>query len=374
MKGFGSIFPALAFVLAALLTAGAGPASAAEPSEKLRELQNEAAQLYQAGSYGQALPAAKQALAQAVAGIRAGQRAGRHPDLQRWPGGGGSRGLCRGGTPIFGKRAHPGDRVWPGQRGRRQCAWSALGTRSSNRAGLPRRKRYFLRELKIWRDLQLGEHAVSATAYSGLGAVNLARGDYNAALANYRKAVQQLTSQTAAQAVARSVIEAGIKEHRDIFIGLGRAAAGLRRQAGADEPALMEESFAAGQRAWATSAASALAKMTARLKAGETELGRAVRHLDTLNERILDLHQQDMSALTARYAIQQADPAYRETLDAFRAVSLAHSKDNAPIMKRQRELRRTPAGAFMKRCAGGQRAAGCEASERERNAISRGTG
>ncbi len=230
---------------------------------------------------------------------------------------------------------------------------------------------HFSRELKIWGDL-LGEDATSAGAYAGLGAVNLARRDFGAALANYREAVHRLTSRTAEQAVGRSVLEAGIKGHREIFIGLGRAAAALRLQPGADEPRLMEESFAAGQRAWATSAASALAKMTARLKASETEIGRAVRHLDTLNERILALHRQDTSALTARYAIQQADPAYREALDALRAVSLARSKDNAPVMKRQREL----AGrlqALLKRCAAAS-APGCEASERERNAISKELG
>ena len=218
----------------------------------------------------------------------------------------------------------------------------------------------------------MGDDTISSGAYAGLGAVNLARGDFGAALANYRKAVHSLTSRTAEQAVGRSVLEAGIKEHREIFIGLGRAAAALRLQPGADEPGLMEESFSAGQRAWATSAASALAKMTARLKAGETEIGRAVRQLDTLNERILALHQQDMSALTARYAIQQADPAYRETLDAFRAVSLARSKDNAPIMKRQRELVER-LQALLKRCAAAS-APGCETSERERNAISKELG
>ncbi len=371
MKSFGSLFPALAFVLALLWTAGAGPASAAEPSAKLRELQNEAAQLYKAGSYGQALPAAKRALAQAVQEFGPdSEQAG----IQTY-----SVGLVAEVAGDFAeaeRQYSQSVRIREIVYGRDSAGVANVLERLGHavlKSGRPAEaERYFLHELKIWRDLQLGEHAISATAYSGLGAVNLARGDYNAALANYRMAVRQLTSQTAAQAVARSVIEAGIKEHRDIFIGLGRAAAGLRRQAGADEPALMEESFAAGQRAWATSAASALAKMTARLKAGETELGRAVRRLDTLNERILDLHQQDMSALTARYAIQQADRDYRETLDAFRAVSLAHSKDNAPIMKRQRELVERLQG-LMKRCALAA-AAGCEASEKERNAISRELG
>ena len=96
--------------------------------------------------------------------------------------------------------------------------------------------------------MQLGEHSIVAPLMRDLER-QPARGDSKSALAFYRKAVLLLASQTSAQAVGRSVIEAGIKQHRDIFIGVGRAAAGLRQQTGADEPALMEESFTAGQRA-----------------------------------------------------------------------------------------------------------------------------
>ena len=166
----------------------------------------------------------------------------------------------------------------------------------------------FLRELKIWRDT-VGEHAIAADAYAGLGAVNAMRGDYQTALGLYRNAVQRVTSQTAGHALTRSVIEAEIKRHRDIFIGLAHAAAGACHQPGADQAALMNETFSAGQRAWATSAASALAKMTARLKAGETELGRSIRHLEALNDRILALHKEDMDALSAWSLVQQSDPA-----------------------------------------------------------------
>ena len=66
MKGLGRTFWALAFVLVALFAVRAAPANAADPSEKLKQLQNEGARLYQAGSYMQALPVARQALAQAA--------------------------------------------------------------------------------------------------------------------------------------------------------------------------------------------------------------------------------------------------------------------------------------------------------------------
>lgn len=48
MKSLGSIFPVLAFVLAALFATGTGPASAAEPLKKHLQLQDEASRLYQA--------------------------------------------------------------------------------------------------------------------------------------------------------------------------------------------------------------------------------------------------------------------------------------------------------------------------------------
>jgi CHAT domain-containing protein len=177
-----------------------------------------------------------------------------------------------------------------------------------------------------------------------------------------------LTSQNAAQVLARSVIEADLKRHREIFIGLAKAASGLRGKTGIDQNALMEETFAAGQRAWATSAASALAKMSARLKAGETDLGRAIRHLDTVTDRVLALHQEDMKALADWSRVQEADPAYREMLTAFRAASIAQNKANAPAVKRQRELVER-LQEQLKRCPPGEKKSGCENEERDRNAI-----
>ena len=230
----------------------------------------------------------------------------------------------------------------------------------------------FSREIKIWRDL-VGEDYIPAAAYSGLGAVHLALGNAGAALANYRKAIGQL-SRAASHMKTRSELEASLqsKEHRDIFIGLAHAAAVARRQPGADEPALMEESFVAGQRAWATSSSWALAKMTARLKAGDTEIGRTVRHLDMLNERIQELHQQGEDAQTARSKLRQADPAYLQALDAVSAAAREQLKARAaagPELKRRRELSEL-LQALQKRCPVAN-APGCEGSERERNAMAK---
>ena len=207
----------------------------------------------------------------------------------------------------------------------------------------------------------------------------MARGDPGAALANYRNAVHKLTIRRGGRVVDRSNVEDTIREHRDAFIGLGRAAAALRLKPGADEPRLMEESFAAGQGAWATSASAALAKMTARLKAGETELGRAIRQLDTLDDRIQELRQQGNDEAKAAYRSQQANPAFRQMMDTVVAAGAAQMKSMAPMMKRQQELapllqrQQELSGrlrALVKRCptAG---MPGCAGSDRERFAITK---
>jgi CHAT domain-containing protein len=337
MKGFVRIFLGLALALAALVQAGTGPAAATEPSAKLKGLQEEGARLYKAGAYPEALEAAKRTLAQTIAEFGkdseqasiqtygaglAAEAAGDYPEAERQ-----YVECLRVRRNVYGPESAGAAMVL-----------ERLGHAERKNGKLGDAEERFLHEIKIFRDLRLGEHSISATAYSGLGDVNLARGDFKTALTHYRKAVTQLTSQRSQQALARSVEENQIREHRDIFIGLGRAAAGLRNRTGVDEKALMEESFSAGQRAWATSAAAALAKMTARLKAGETELGRAVRHLDGLNERILELNQIDMAALAARSELQRKDAAYSKVMDDFRAASIEQSKVNAPNVKRQSEL------------------------------------
>ena len=225
------------------------------------------------------------------------------------------------------------------------------------------------RVLKIREDM-LPDHAYSASAHAGLGDVKRTRGDFAGALPHYRKAITLLTGQKAEQAVAQSVFESEIKRHRDIFIGLSRASFGLRGAPGADASALMNETYAAGQQAWATAAAAALAKMTARLKAGDTEMGRAIRQLQELSDRVLALHEDDMQSLAAWSEIQRADQDYSELLAQFRAASIEQSKVNAPLAKRQTGLV-AKLQAEMARCPPGQDKPGCDASKREIEAISK---
>ncbi len=371
MKGSGGIFPVLVSVLAVLLLAGATPASAAGQSDKVWKLREEVIRLHEAGSDGQALQLAKRALAQAVAefGPESQQASQEHFGV-------GMTAEWAGDFAEAARQYAECVRIREIVAGRDSpivaTALERLGYALFKQGRLSEAEARFSREIKIHRDLY-GEDTVPAGAYSGLGAVNLARGDYGAALSYYRKAVHRLTSRPVERVTARAFMETEIREHRDTFIGLGRAAAALRQQPGADERRLMEESFAAGQRAWATSAASALAKMTARLKAGETELGRAVRHLDELNERILELFQQDMDGAASLAKTQQ----FQQSLDALSTVGMAQMKQMAPMMKRQQELasvtkrQQELAGrlqSLMKRCPT-PGTPGCAESGRERASL-----
>jgi hypothetical protein len=182
-----------------------------------------------------------------------------------------------------------------------------------------------------------------------------------------------MTGQDTSQTIVKSIVEDEIRRYRDTFIGLCRAAWQMSDRSAADRNALFEETFAAGQRAWNTSAASALAKMTARIGAGETDLGRGIRKVQDLSERILRLHADDNRLLANWSATQRADPAYSALSEEFRAVSIARSRDQAPTIKRQRELVER-LQALSQRCPPGLKKAGCEAADRERETIARELG
>jgi hypothetical protein len=231
----------------------------------------------------------------------------------------------------------------------------------------------FRRVLKIRQDLIRPDHAFAASGHSNLGDVSLARGNWSAALASYRQAIRLMTGQDTSLTIVKSIVEREIGGYRDTFIGLCRAAWQMSDRSAADRSALFEETFAAGQRAWNTSAASALAKMTARIGAGETDLGRGIRKVQDLSERILRLHADDNRLLAGWSATQRADPAYSALSEQFRAASIARSRDQAPTIKRQRELVER-LQALSQRCPSGPKKAGCEAADRERETIAKELG
>lgn len=207
-------------------------------------------------------------------------------------------------------------------------------------------------------------HAFFAGDHANRGDLNLTRGDWPAALAAYREAIRLLTGQDTSQTVAQSIVQEQVKRQRETFIGLCRAAWQMRSAPDANAAALFEETFAAAQSAWATSAASALAKMSARLGAGSTPLGQRIRRVQDLSDRVLRLNAEDNALLADWSAVQRQDARYSAAQEEFRAASLARGKATAPTVKRQTELVQQLT-ALMQRCPPGQRRTGCEGSEAE---------
>jgi CHAT domain-containing protein len=211
-------------------------------------------------------------------------------------------------------------------------------------------------------------HAFAAPGHSILGDVSLARGDWTAALASYRQAIRLLMAQDTSQVVVKSIVDEDVKRHRETFVGLCRAAWAAGAQSSAPNTASMfEETFVAAQQSWTTSAAAALAKMSARLGTGNTELG---RHLSA---HVLELHGDDTKMLGEWSAVQRRDPAYSAALEEFRAASIARSRDQAPNLKRQKELVEELT-SLLQRCPPGQNKAGCEGSTRRRETITKELG
>jgi CHAT domain-containing protein/tetratricopeptide (TPR) repeat protein len=231
----------------------------------------------------------------------------------------------------------------------------------------------FRRVLKIRQDLIGANHEFSASGHSNLGNVSLARGNWAEALASYRQAIRLMLGQDNSQPIIRAIVDDQIKRHRDTFVGLCRAAWQVSIASPASRGALLEETFVAGQQAWNTSAASALAKMTARLGAGDTDLGRSIRYVQDRSERILQLHTEDEKLLADWSATQRADPTYSALLEEFRAASIARNRDQAPTVKRQRELVEKMQ-ALSQRCPTGAKKVGCEAADQDRAVIARELG
>jgi CHAT domain-containing protein len=226
----------------------------------------------------------------------------------------------------------------------------------------------FRRALEMKERTVGSDHAFNAGGHAQLGDVALARRQWAAARASYRQAIRLLTSQDKSYDVARRIVEREVESSRDTFAGLCQASWQLGSEPGGDKTAMLEETFAAAQLAWHTSAASALAKMTARLGASETQLGLRIRQVQDLADRMLALHDEDQKLLTDWHAVQKADRAYSGALEAFRAASIARSRDQAPTVKRQTELVRRLT-ALSEQCPPAQRNAGCESADRERSAV-----
>jgi len=357
----------------AVLLAAMTAALAQEPSAELKGLEASAAGHYRAGDYASALEVAERALALTIrefgpehervgiqsygAGLTA-EAAGKSADAERH-----YALSVRVREKVYGP-----DSAGTAQAVEKLAAVILRQGRTDEAEPLVRRV------LKVRTDLLGGDDAFAASAHAALGDVALARGQADAALTSYRRAVRLLTSQKAAQTVVKQIVDADIRRNRDAFAGLAQAAWDARTSptAGGAE-ALLAETYAASQQAWATSAASALARMSARIGAGTSELGRRIRDVQDKSERVLALNEEDMRALAEWSQVQRANPAYAAALDEFRQASIAQSRVTQPIARQQKELIQRMQ-ALQQRCQGKGKAQGCERYDAEMQEISRELG
>ncbi len=219
----------------------------------------------------------------------------------------------------------------------------------------------FDRVIKIRNDLiPLPNHPFSATAYGRLASVDLAEGQPLAALAGFRKAVS-LLEQNDVSMLAREFRQADTARKRFAFVGLAQAAMAASRAPGQDQRQLFAEGFRAAQLAWRTSAAAAIAKMSARLGAGRTPLARDVGEIDTLNRQLEALRTADNNSMKAWNAKLQASKPWRDAAAAMQKIGTARERAGRPYMRRQIELGQE-ISKISSNCNLGQRPAkaGCE--------------
>jgi CHAT domain-containing protein len=357
----------LLLLAAALLAATGHPSCAAGPSPELAKLQEAAQRQYREGAYADALktseavieltrkefgPQSEQIAIQEYGAGLVAERAGAIAAAER----------------HFARSVGVREAVYGRDSPVLTEALARLGAVLLRQGKVDEAEPLLQRTLKLRGGAVGYDHSFAASAHAGIGDVALARKDYGAALSSYRRAVAGLTAAESRSVVTQSIAEQDIRRNREAFIGLSRAAWALR-QANGNDAALLQESFAAGQQAWATSAAAALAKMTARLKAGDSELGRAIARVQDMAERVLALHQEDMDALVRWSAVQRADPAYSRLSEEFRKASLDQARIGAPVVQKQKVLI-DELQDILKRCPQGPKGDGCQEATRRREAVS----
>jgi CHAT domain-containing protein/tetratricopeptide (TPR) repeat protein len=338
---------------------------AAEPSAELKDLQQAAAALYTAGDYAAALNLAERALPLVVEHFGAEhEQTGIHYHSLGLLGE--ASGNLEAAERYFTRSLQIREKLYGADDAATAVALQKLGTLYVKMGRLDAAEPPLRRALKIRQGLTGAGTPFTASGIADLASLSLARGDWPAALASYREAIRLIAGQEASQSIQRAIADEEIGRSREAFVGLSRAAWQLRATNGA---ALREEAYTAAQLAWTTSAASALAKMTARIGAGDTDLGRRIRGLQDLTERVLQLHGEDQRLLTRWSDVERADPLYSALLEEFRATSIALGRDRAPAIKRQREL--IAQLEALQRCGPGRPQAGCEAASSERAAIAK---
>ncbi len=348
-------------------------AMAQEPSSRLQDLTAIARDLYAAGAYADATTAAERAFAQTEAEFGAShERTG----IQAF---GLALSAEMAGQYDVAERAYARVvAIREAVYGRDSAAVAMALEKLAEmlvRQGRPDAAEPHARRALLLRQAVIGpDHPFAAPGHAVIGHIASARGDWQAALASYREAVRLLALDNPTQVSARTVADRLLEGQRETFVGLVRAAHHLRGTGtSVSAQQLADESFMATQKAWNTAAAGALAKMTARLGASDTELGRRVRQLQDRADRIVALNAEDMALLAGWSDVQRQNKVYSDLLEQFRARSIENSRVNAPAIARQRALVED-LQKLLARCPPGQVKAGCEQSTADREAITRELG
>lgn len=359
----------IVFWLAALAFATAGHAQ--QPSKQLLDLRDTTNALYRAGDYASAMQFAERALTLVIREYGAEHE---QTALQYFSLGLISRaaGNLASAEKYYVETVRLREKVY-GEGPSVADGLDKLGAVYLRMGRVDAAEPLFRRALKIRQDAVGLNHAFSAGGHANLADVALARGNWEVARTSYREAIRLLTGQDTTYEVVKQLVQNEIKEFRDTFVGLCRAIWQLRGEPGATRAQMLEETFAAGQLAWHTSAAAALAKMAARLGTTDTELGRRIRSVQDNADRVLALHAESQKLLADWSAVQRTHPVYSVLLEEFRAASITRNRDQAPTIKRQTQLVQQLV-ALTQRCPPGQQKAGCDGSEREREAISKELG
>ena len=355
------------FCLAALLLLTVVPARAGEGSKELQDLQATSRDFYKSGDFNAALDFGERALAlmERELGPESEQMG-----IQTWGLGLTSEqaGRLDLAEKYYARSVKIREKVYGPESAGTMQAVENLGRVLLKTGRGTEAEALFRRVLASRQEMVGRDHAFTAGGHSNLADVNLARRNWPAALGEYREAIRLLVGQDTSTAVVKSIVEDDIRRHHETFLGLARAAWAMTSQSGTNAAAILDETFAASQQAWQTSAASALAKMSARLGAGETDLGKRIRQTQDLSARVVALQAADMQSLADWSKVQQTDPAYSKLLAEFRAVSIANARDGAPAYKRQKELVEK-LQAELKRCPPEENKPGCAQSEQQRKAI-----
>lgn len=212
------------------------------------------------------------------------------------------------------------------------------------------------------------DHVQTASTHGLLGRASLARGDTMAALASFRHATRLLTAKREAQPLAREVQDLLVRYNQAIFTGHVEAALAVSQREPSQRAVVLDEAFAASQRAWTTAAGSALARMSARLANADTPLGQRIRRQQSASERVLVLYNDGQREDARWFALQRQDPAYMSALQAMQEISIANFRDSGPRVKRQTELARELQD-LMARCPSSEEKGACKGATKQRTAI-----